>query len=761
MGKKKPKMEVTDYYMSVHFGIALVVDAIKAIYIGEKEAWTGSVSTETAIEIVRPDLFGGVKKEGGAVGYAYYLPGGTTQVMPDGLAARFGRTSANSPAFRGLSSIFFVGEIASRLGFKWGTNNPYIRSVWAKVTRAPKGLNAGTAMIGPDANPIHMIYECLTNGEWAMGSGSSGVNIAGFNAAAQTIFDEALGLSILWTRQSTIEAFVGEIIDHIQAVVFVEPRTGLWDITLIRDDYDENTLPIFTPDEGTLSNFQRKAWGETTNEIVVTWTNPENEQEETVTAQDLANISIQGGVISDSRNYYGVRNRDLAMKLAMRDVRTAAAPLASCDIELDRRAWDLRTGQVVKVTWPEYGMHEVVMRVGPVDYGKSGAAKIKASLTEDIFSLTTGAYTVPPGTGWVDPSEPPSPIAHTRIITLPYYFVANLAEATVTAEYPETLAGLLASQSGDDTFSYELISKESLPTGGTQWENVGTHRLIGRATLSAALTVQTTTTTNAFSGLIGGPGPTIAGFVFIGDAADDQMEIAMVRAYDAGTGWTLDRGVMDTIPRAWPIGTPVWFVDADSNFEDETVRAAGEVVEFKLLSQTSKGLLPEADAPIRTATLTARPHLPSRPANVRVNGQAIGSGDINAIGLPVVPVSWSNRNRLMEDTQVLRWADSDVAPEVDQTTTITVTTIAGVVVTTHDGLTGTTFNIPLASFGANAEAFVTVTSKRDGLQSLQGARFRVRVDNDRLLLSGDESGLILFSGDAQTGSDNEKLSGTT
>lgn len=110
MGKStKGKIQVTEYSMSIHMGIALQLDTLEAIIIGEKVAWEGSVSTAGAILINKPELFGGIKKEGGAVGHAYFLPGDAAQEMPAELAGRMGVAGDNCPGFRGFSSVFFFG----------------------------------------------------------------------------------------------------------------------------------------------------------------------------------------------------------------------------------------------------------------------------------------------------------------------------------------------------------------------------------------------------------------------------------------------------------------------------------------------------------------------------------------------------------------------------------------------------------------------------------------------------------------------------
>jgi len=588
----------------------------------------------------------------------------------------------------------------------------------------------------PDANPAHMIFECLTNTDWGMGAPSTIIDVASFEAAAVTLYGEYFGLSMMWTRQAAIEDFVSEILDHIQAVLYVDPATGLLTLKLIRDDYDAETLPELNPDNCDVTKFDRKLWGEIINEIIVTWTNPDNEQEETVTAQDLASIAMQGGsVVSASRNYYGVRYSGLATKLARRDLRTVGAPLASCEVEIDRSAYAIRPAACYKMTWPEHGLNGAVMRVMSVDYGRPGDMTIRAVLMEDVFSLDAGAYVEPEGSGWVDPSSAPEPITEARVITLPTFLAAEAVAQVggIDPVYPEAVAGILATTDNTDTFAYDLYTQLPLPDGSLQWTSVGTNNIIGRGALAADIVAEAATTSVTVTDFSGQTQPSQGGFALIGAASDDEtvMEVAMVTAVDTGTGEiSLARGVMDTVPRAWPLGTAIWFVDGETLFEDRQVRSAGETVEYKLLSQTSQGQLALADAPTLSGTMTERPWLPLRPANATVKGVAfqVEGDEIDADGDATIPVTWSNRNRLTEDSQILLWTDATVTPEAGQTTTVQVLDPADrSVVTTHDGLTGTAFDLPASSFGSLTLGIVRITSECDGFESLQGHELRVRV----------------------------------
>lgn len=762
MGKSAtPQMQVTEYRMSVHLGVAYTLDKITELRVNEKVAWQGNSSTLESIYINQPELFGGQKKEGGLVGYMTHLPGAVDQVLPENIASRFGRTSATCPAFRGITTLFFSGggavvrgsatvtgvpgeptipleeQDAGRTGFSWSFNNPAIaQTVWVKGTRAPKtALDPAYAMIGQHANPAHLIAECMTNTEWGMGSPASSLNLAttigGFNYAAQMLFNEGFGLSMKWMRSSKIEDFIGEVLDHIQAVLYLNPRTGLWDLKLLRDDYDPATLRTLDASNSKLRNFARRLWGEAGNQVVVTFTNPENEEDVTITAEDLAAINSQGGSpVPIARSYYGIRDPNLALRVAKRDVRAASAPLASATVEVDRTAWDLLPGDVVHANWPNKQINNVVMRVMDVPTrGKPGSGKIRVNLLEDIFSLEHAPDSPPQGTGWTDPGEAPTPMDAVELITLPAYLTlsADVQTAAVDLEYPEVLAAVLAYASGADVRSYGLFAQVTDPNGASVYVDHGARSVVERLTLADPWPWATSARIADSAVLNKVRGPSVGGFAFIGTGGDAGMEIAQVSDYDTTTNeWVLTRGVLDTVPQAWPAGTPVWFVNKGYRIVDEKVlHADGETVEFKLCPRTSKGVLSLADTPVVSATLTARPHLPLRPANVKVNGFVNGPWGIDPEVFDTLSITWATRNRTLEDGQVVAWDAGPVAPEYEQATIVTVKDQTGAVVYQQKLWTENALDLPRAWFDRYTALTIEVSSRRRDLDSLQKHSFQV------------------------------------
>lgn len=719
-GAPTNRISVTEYRLSMHIGICHgPVDYLTSLSIGDKLIWAGD-TYNTPILINEPEVFGGVTKEGGVVGRMDVLPGDDTQLLPAEIASKFGSTPDNLPGFRGLLSVFFRSvDGHAKPGFYWSANSPYLKNPAFGVRRSPKGLSPVTAMIGTDANPAHIIYEALTNGVWGMGASPSSLDVGSFNYASAILLSEGLGLSLMWTGQSTIQSFIQEILDHIEGTFYLNPANGLFTLKLIRKDFDVSTLFHINEDNAQMLSFVRKGWGETVNEINASWTNPVNEQEENVTVHSLGNIAAQGQISSDGRNYYGVRSADLALRLAMRDLNAVSYPIASCDVAVDRSAWQQVPGAVVKVSWAKHGLLELPMRVGNINYGRPNNPKIVISLMEDVFALPDSTYVDAPGTGWEDPTTPPVPLEYLRLIDSPYYSVARLlGDAGAAAlTYPQVYTTAMAAQPNTDTISVEMLSERPNNVGELDFRRVGTISLSGRALIAAPLSREAPTSQlPGLLNLFGSVAPEPGVLVCIG-AVDP--ELAVVQEINE-TGPVLRRGVLDTVPKAWPANTVVWFFRPAGTIYDTFAHAAGETTSYKFLPRTSAGLLLESSAPEVDFTSSDRSHRPLRPANVKVNGTLFSPAapvDLEADGLVI---TWANRNRLTETSQILGWTGANVTGEAGQTTTVVVKNLGGSVLETQTGLTGTTFTATFdPALVVGNVLSVEVWSVRDGLASFQ------------------------------------------
>lgn len=766
MGKSGGKVKVSEYSMSMHVGICAAGDTLELleVKVGEKSIWRGQMKANDVVSVEKPDLFGGNKKEGGVRGLMWWLPGDKSQYLPAPLCRRLGLTSTTAPGFRGLASLFFTGysdlsmapadrtkwpgfygdtvvtpdpnSLWGRIsgyvagavkGFYWCANNPYMKTISARVRRAPEGLNPSIALIRVKnasggiaqygANPAHIIFECLVNTDWGMGESYGAIDIGSFEAAAQTLYNEKFAMNLLWTRQAKIEDFVKDVLDHIQGALFVHPATGKHTLKLLRADYNFNSLPIVNEDNARLTNFKRKTWGEIANEITVTWTNPETGEEETVTVQDNAAIAMQGGVAPDSRNYHGLASQSLALKVAERDLAAVVHPIATCEAEVSRAFWEKVPFDVVRLSWGKYGIVDVAFRVSEVTRGESSNT-VKLSLYEDVYARARAEYDTEIDTGWVDEGTEPEPLTRYKLGTAPAFLVASSLDLTDPSDivYPSALSMIVAGPNNSDNSGYVLVTYGKDVNNNTVRITLGERELSPFWASTVALPQEAFTTIQDLSGLVGS-NPDVGSYVFIGTGADEDCEIAVIESFHPASGYRIKRGILDTTPKDWPVGSPVFFISELSSAPDLTERAEGEVVQYRLQTITPKGTLSITSAPLLSTTITARPHLPLRPANVKVGGVAFGTYDLG--GGSSVAVSWANRNRVTESSQVFAWTDGSVSGETGQTTAIVVEDAGGSVVTEITGIEGNSHTLPRSAFGGNSFCRVKVYAERDGSRSLQ------------------------------------------
>ncbi|MER9524076.1 phage tail protein [Mesorhizobium sp. M0292] len=748
--KSEGKIEIHEYTMSLHVGICAYGEGLQlvAVKYGDKEFWRGAAADQGVFSINKTNLFGGLKKEGGVKGLLWWLPGKPDQVMPETLAKKLGLTSATCPGFRGLSSFFLTGTKAAAepsnpswwssgilaalmgspgnnaAGFYLGANNPYSRPLVARVRRPSVGLNPAIAMIRiPDdsngnqqfaSNGAHMIYECLTNTDWGMGELPSAINKPAFEAAAQTLYDEGMCLNMTWMRQTEVGKFIGEILTHIRGAAFVDPSTGLHTLKLLRGDYDIDTLPVIDPSNAKLSSFKRKTWGDISNEVVVTYTNAETGKEASVTSQDLAGVAAEGGVVSSGQNYYGIPHEALAIKVADRDLATMVNPIATCTATVTREFYKTVSSDVVILSWPERNIDQIVFRVSEVTKGEN---TVELSLYEDIFGLDSASYLTPGDSGWVNPSIPPSPATYYQFGTAPAFMAAAVLGLNDPSElvYPEVLSAVTVGADSDDDVNFDLVSNVTDVNGTPSQEALGTSPYNGTWAFLTALPAEAESVLATLPGLRGSE-PVAGDFVLIGTGPDEYTEIATVQAVDED-GYHLNRGMLDTIPRTWPIGTRAFVIPASALVVDQTVRSAFEDASYWLLTRTTAGQLELEDAPQINVTLSDRPYLPNRPADVKVNG--VGFGDVDANAATELTVTWANRNRILESTQALKWTDANVAGEAGQTSKVIVSKLDGTPLQTYAGITGTTKVVPLTDVPGQKRVLVSVVAEKDSNESLQ------------------------------------------
>ncbi|MES3001327.1 MAG: phage tail protein [Pseudomonadota bacterium] len=519
----------------------------------------------------------------------------------------------------------------------------------------------------PDMNPAHIIYQCLTEPDFGIGLPAAFIDDDSFRAAALQLKEEEFGLSFIWLRQEPVENFINIVIEHISAALYQDRTDGKFRLKLIRDDYDIEDLQTF--DESNLveiQSFGRVGWGETVNEVVVGYTNPANEKESTVSVQNLANIQLQGGVVTSKRSYAGIRCAPLAYRVAQRDLKTGSTPLAAVKLIANRSAWTIPPGGVFKLSWAEYAIESVVFRVTGIDYGSVTDRTITIDCVEDVFGLPVSSYGEAQPPMWVDPAQPAATITQFKVTEASYHEVVN--------QLSEPDLDVLA---GNETFVVAMAKKAGANSGFTAWlapaDDPDTAALYGAsfntptAVLAAdVLQLETLLSYSALTGAI--IEEVIPGHAYL----DDELIWIEDIDPDAET-MTVRRGIHDTVPVTHTAGAVFWFWNGDTG-ENGVLNFVGGQVEgeqvFVFLPGKSLGDVEAlADEAHTDYTGVARWNTPWPPADVKINDSyfpTLVEGDLE--------LSWVGRNKLQQTTEgeagAIGWTEGSITPEVGATYTL-------------------------------------------------------------------------------------------
>lgn len=507
-----------------------------------------------------------------------------------------------------------------------------------------------------DMNPAHIIRECLTDPDWGMGYAETDIDEVTFAHAANTLFNERFGLSLLWDRQIAIEDFIKEVLKHIDGVLYVERKSGKFVLKLIRKDYvKDDLIHLDESNIERIDDYGRPAFGELTNSVTVNYWNLSNSNDASVTLQDPALALMQQGVINTTIQYPGCTAPGLASRLAQRDLASLSTPRASCTIYAGRIAKDLNIGSTFRFSWEDYGVQDVVMRVTGIAYGDGRNNRIRIQCTQDTFDMPSTAYITPPATEWEDPQVAPQPMIHQYVFEVPYLeLVQRMGQPNadlILGSSPETgFVGAAGARPSSATINARVYTDS-----GTGFEDAGLLDFSPFTTLSAGANKMATE-------------------LFVGNIVDEEEirlgswaqigdELVAIMEVDSEEGvLTVKRGVLDTVPLNHATGTPVIFWD-DYLQGDETEYVESDVVDVKMTPVTGSGELDLDDAPVSSVTMGSRAVRPYPPGNFKLNGEyfpvALSLNETSEVIL-----EWSHRDRRQQTgLELIGFLDEDVGPE--------------------------------------------------------------------------------------------------
>jgi len=704
MGKGKKVTIGYRYHLGIHFVLCHgQVDSIRRITVGDREAWKGT-HTGGGLYVNKPELFGGDKKEGGIQGTIDLVTGSPTEPQNSYLLSVLG---SGVPAYRGVASLIlrqvYVGT------------NPYLKKWGFLLTRILKRSNGATqwystrAAIGTDMNPAHIIRECLTDLEWGMGYTDADVDDPSFTAAADTLYSEGFGMSLLWSSESSIEDFVKDVLRHIDASLYVDRATGKFKLYLIRPNYSPSS--VIKLDENNVVAVEEYACStlsELCNTVIVNYWDAATGNNNSITVQDIAMIQAHGCTVSNTMEYGGITKGDLAMKVASRDLKALSTPIIRCSVTVSRNVGNIVPGGPVRLDWPDFGISNLIMRIGEIDLGTATDNSIKLSLIQDVFSSGTATYAPPVASEWQPVITAPVPVQHQIVLEAPYYtLVQGMGEDAVNARL-NSLPELGVLLVGAARPSPSSISAQVWTTAGSVYADETVLDFCATGVCLDAVTKIATTI--PLSDLADWMSDTVAA----GDYAVLNGEIVAIVSFTA-TSVTVKRGALDTVPANHAAGSRL-YVLSTFNGQGQTEYVMGETVKVKLRTVAGTGLLPESSAPVISVKMNRRALRPYPPGNWKINSAHFPE-TVTAASLTT---TWAHRSRTQQTGgSLIGFTDGSVGPEPGTTYTLRLyNNTSGGLLHTSPAQTGTSYTFPVMAAGTYTLR-MELWSVRDGLTSLQ------------------------------------------
>lgn len=766
-----------NYYLGMVFGVCWgIVDHNDAkgaklleILIDNRTAWSPSAvapkgagngilnGADSPIIINLPSFFGSEKQEGGVRVQGYWYTGAdltfpsTSNQTPN--AYWEARRGVAMPNYKDIAYFVWHGPTFGKLSGTYGGkksgligNAPRLWPLAFKVSRYPRTLTEGVianevsdVAFGDSppidsyvhGNPIEAMYECLISDRFGAGidpahiyGGLGGGTPNQFADAAVECYLEGLAFDYLWTSSSPVEDMISEILRYVDGAIWTDPADGLIKIKLARNDYTLATLPVLSnSDFIEIQSFTRGSWRDTKNEVRVSFPDQAKADFETNTAtwRNPANYQVQGANEPVEITFRGCPTLKLASRLAAREGRVLSTPLAKLKGTIDRKSWLFHPCTVFKFNWPEEGISNLVMRVTTMNLGTLLEGTIEIQCVQDVFAAGSATYVPANSTLWSDPlggNAQDSPNAAAGEI--PYWLQRDNTPRVFGVASKPSSAHL--SYDGSIDGETDALGVEFTPTGtlkaaldqlaqtdfnaaGFRVENV----------VDADLIEAGTTTTIAAEGaslaIIGNPSGNHEWIAFEGFTNNNDGTV------DLANVW---RGLLDTPPRDWPLGTRVYFFSVSSSLFVKAY-AEGNTVIFEALTRTMRDQLLASNATDHSYTLQSRALRPLPPFYVRLGGSY--TNEIQATGDLVF--TWREHSRLtalelFKQSATTEAAEVGVTYEIDIYGQDDVTLLRAVTGLSSPTYTYTNANELSDSGSASLQIQLRVEffSKRSGLRSI-------------------------------------------
>lgn len=512
-----------------------------------------------------------------------------------------------------------------------------------------------------DINPIHIFRDILLDpaigGRWL--DADIGTT---FETAAQTLYDEGLGLSFLPSFLARGADFMKrEIERHIDGHFYRSKETGLWEVKLVRDDYVVGNLITIAATEiiEWVDEPEFPDPDHLPNQVTLTYTRRGSGEQASITQDNPA--AVGSGVVVPDENppdYPGITFDATARDILLREMKSRTLPIAKGAVRITyAQPDDMLLGFAFILTDPKVGINGMVCRVRERVNPNGNDNSVVIHWVQDRFQTESAI-------GFADVETGGTLVSASTALAMSYEFAFEVPYWQHVQDYGQTDvdAALVSEPTGglwigsgakpNGSHSDILLTRDE----GANWLTVGSSDFSPYLVLSSSVDSQASSTTflctfNATANEIGANDLMLV---------DDEI-VRIDTAVSDGTTVTLTvgRGCLDTVPRSHGAGVALMLWEGYARGDGITY-LDGESVDLRLLPRTASDVLSIDDAATLTVAFDSRSIKPYAPGRLQLAGSYAPTGSVTE----PASLTWVGRDRLTQTTLTPEdHADTAIGPE--------------------------------------------------------------------------------------------------
>lgn len=270
-------------------------------------------------------------------------------------------------------------------------------------------------------NPAAIVYDLLVRG----GASTGEIDLTSFDAAATYWYNKGYGLNIIFKNRPKTRDAIKQVLSQVGAAFGQDNQGRFYLNPLDEDDAASVTLDFDSGDLGTFS-FERTTWDRLHTDFNATYIDEDqNYTERTVKAYNPAVARILARRIEKGVKLQGFRDLTTTSKRIWEIMKEGTYPFASIAAQIPMRYHDLKLGEVVNVSYAEYGISNAEFRVMSKTIRAQTENALEVKLRQKTEALYDSNFMTVGGSVWSRPSYTPS-IAHAvKYWQLPYNHITN------------------------------------------------------------------------------------------------------------------------------------------------------------------------------------------------------------------------------------------------------------------------------------------------------------------------------------------------